>query len=347
MSSRPGFVTATGIVVAVVLLAGVLAWTLLAGPVLFSPGPLNAEAKAAPLGGVSSHAALGNDCGACHPAPWSSSTMSDRCLDCHQGVGDQIAAKTGIHAGLGGQLSTTSCSACHPEHNGTAGALTALDEATFPHELTGYSLRSHARTTQGARFACADCHPKDVMTFDQAVCADCHTKIDAAFMSRHEATYGADCLPCHDGSGRDGANFDHSTAPFKLTGKHLGVDCVKCHTEARSRQGIQKTPQDCYACHAKDDEHDGAYGRRCEDCHTAADWGDATFDHAVFPLDHGSEERKAACVTCHPTDVKRYTCYGCHEHTTSNIQAKHEGKSLAELADCIRCHPGGRQAEGD
>jgi hypothetical protein len=273
--------------------------------------------------------------------------MADRCLDCHEGIGADIKAKKRIHGRLAGAQSSPTCRGCHPEHHGPKGALTDLDETTFPHELTGYSLRSHRRTAQGDTFVCADCHPKDVMTFDQAVCAECHAATDAAFMSRHEAAYGKDCLPCHDGSGRDGANFDHSKTAFELTGKHADVECVKCHTEARSRQGIQNTPQDCYSCHAKDDEHDGAYGRRCEDCHTAADWGEATFDHAVFPLDHGSEERKATCRTCHPTDTKSYTCYGCHEHTTANVLNQHEGKSLAELADCIECHPGGREAEGD
>ena len=79
----------------------------------------------------------------------------------------------------------------------------------------------------------------------------------------------------------------------------------------------------------------------------SASWADATFDHAVFPVNHGGDEEKATCETCHPTDVKTYTCYGCHAHTEGNVRDQHEGQSLAELADCIRCHPGGRPAEGD
>ena len=46
MKKRPGFVSATGIVVAVVLLAGVLAVAVFAGPELFSPGGLNAQTGA-------------------------------------------------------------------------------------------------------------------------------------------------------------------------------------------------------------------------------------------------------------------------------------------------------------
>jgi hypothetical protein len=345
MRGRPGFVSATGIVIAVALLAGVLAWTGLAGPVLFSPGPLNSAATGPALGGVTDHAELTRDCGACHPAPWSAQTMADRCLACHEGVGAQIKTRKGIHGGLAEMGSALTCSGCHPDHRGADAALTVLDPASFPHDLTGYSLRTHKRTAQGRRFTCADCHGNDLMRFDQKVCADCHRSMDAAFMTRHEADYGTECLPCHDGSGT--AAVDHSRFPFKLTGKHAGVACDKCHAGAGSLQDYQKTPQDCFSCHAKDDEHEGAYGRQCEDCHTAADWGEATFDHAVFPLDHGADEEKATCQTCHPTDVKSYTCYGCHAHTEGNVRGEHEGQSLAELADCIRCHPGGRQAEDD
>ena len=342
MSKRPGFFSPSGVVVAVVLLVIVVALTVVAGPMLFSPGSLNSQAKAAALNGAASHAQLGNDCGACHPAPWSAQTMADKCLGCHKPVAAEITAKSGVHGSLAKGQSSPTCRGCHPEHHGPNGALTSLDGATFPHDLFGFSLRSHRETEKGAKFTCADCHPKDYTTFDQAICADCHAAIDAKFMTRHEAAYGKECLGCHDGG--DGTNIDHSKFPFKLTGKHATVACKDCHADAGSLQNFQKTPQDCFACHAKDDEHKGAYGRLCGDCHTAAGWGDATFDHAVFPLDHGDKEQKATCKTCHPTDVKTYTCYGCHAHTTGNVLNAHEGKSLAELADCIECHPGGRQA---
>jgi len=346
MKKRPGFVSATGIAAAGILLAGVLAWTLLAGPGLFSPGPLNAQAGQDERGGVTSHAALGRDCGACHPAPWNAGGMADACVACHTGIGSEIRSGTGLHGGLS-RAGVPACDPCHPDHRGPDAALTELDPAGFPHGATGYSLRTHREMDSGKPFTCADCHPASILTFKQAVCVRCHRDLDAAFMDRHETTYGRDCLPCHDGTGRDGADFDHSAVPFKLTGAHAKVACGDCHTAARSRDGIARTPQDCYACHAADDEHDGAYGKRCEDCHSAEAWDQVTFDHEVFPLDHGSEERKASCETCHPASTGSYTCYGCHEHTEANVLGEHEGQGLAELAACIRCHPGGREAEGD
>jgi len=342
MTRRPGFVSATGIVVAVVLLLGILTWDLVRGPALFSPGPLNAEATGPALGGVTNHAQLGDDCGACHPAPSSSTTMADRCLDCHEAIRADIAAKKGVHGSLAKAQSSPTCRGCHPEHHGPNGALTSLDGATFPHDLFGFSLRSHRETEKGAKFTCTACHPKGYATFDQAICADCHAAIDAKFMTQHEAAYGKECLACHDGSG--GGTVDHSKFSFKLTGKHAAVACKGCHSGAGSLQDFQNTPQDCYSCHAKDDKHNGSFGQQCDQCHATAGWADATFDHTVFPVDHGSKEQKATCKTCHPTDPSTYTCYGCHRHTTANVLNQHEGKSLAELADCIKCHPGGRQA---
>jgi hypothetical protein len=343
---RPGFLSPLGLTLAALLVAAAGAWTHLAGGSLFSPGALNAvraEPAAASLGGVASHAEV-EDCGACHPAPWSSAATADRCLDCHRGVGEEIEAGDGLHGRLPGLRSAPTCGGCHPEHNGPDGALTSLD-ASFPHDVTGFSLRTHAQTPNGNRFACADCHANGYPPFEDAVCADCHRQIDAAFTDRHAETYGAECLACHDGSGRDGAGFDHETTGFALEGEHAGSECEGCHAGARSRRDLEATPQACYACHAGDDEHEGAYGQDCGQCHAASAWEDVTFDHSVFPLDHGSEERTASCQTCHPTTTRRYTCYGCHEHSTAEVLDEHEGRSLTELEDCVRCHPGGREAD--
>jgi Class III cytochrome C family len=344
MSNRPSFLSPTGIVVAAVLLVVVIAVTILASPILFSPGSLNSQAKASTLNGVASHAELANDCGACHPAPWSSQTMADKCLACHTPVGAEMKAKNGIHGSLAKARTSPTCRGCHPEHHGPTGALTSLDGATFPHDLIGFSLRGHQETGKGTKFACADCHPKGYGTFDQAICADCHATIDAGFMSRHEADNGKDCLACHDGSGS--AKVDHNKFAFKLTGKHAGVACKDCHTSTGSLQGLQNTPQDCYSCHAKVDKHNGSFGRQCEQCHTTAGWAGANFDHTVFPVDHGSDQQKATCQTCHPVDSSKYTCFGCHAHTTSNVVNEHEGRSLAQLTDCIKCHAGGRGGGG-
>ena len=335
---RPGFFSPLGLVLAAALAAAVAALTLSFGPVLFSPGPLNAQAKA-PLHGATSHADIGSDCGACHPAPWSSQTSADRCVACHEDVGAELSARAGLHGGLVDGSAPT-CDGCHPEHNGANAALTILDEASFPHDLVGYSLRTHTKTRQGKDFVCLDCHPDGYTTFDVATCADCHAKLDAAFMTQHEAAFGKDCLPCHDGTGK--LAVDHSKFPFKLTGKHADVACKDCHAGDQTMADYQQTPQDCYSCHAEDDEHKGSFGTDCGGCHTTTGWSDVTFDHKVFPIDHGQEREQSTCKTCHPVSTGKYTCYGCHAHTPANVVNEHEGRSLAQLTDCIRCHEGGK-----
>jgi hypothetical protein len=239
-------------------------------------------------------------------------------------------------------MQTPTCGGCHPDHNGPNGALTALNDSSFQHDLTGFTLSGHQDKEKGGRFTCADCHPKGYGAFDQSICVTCHATMNATFMKQHEASVGTDCLPCHDGG--NNAKVDHSKFPFKLTGKHTSVPCSACHPGAKSIQDFQKTPQDCYSCHSKDDKHNGSFGQRCDECHTTAAWTGATFDHTIFPVSHGSDQQKATCQTCHPNGTSTYTCLGCHAHTPASVQSGHEGKSLSQLTDCIKCHPGGRNA---
>jgi len=342
MKDRLGFLSGAGVLAALIALAGVVGWTAVRGPVLFSSGPLNAQGHNHLHQGVTSHSQLAGNCGACHGAPWSSQTMADRCLVCHDNVGADIRSGNGVHGRLMASLSSPTCRGCHTEHHGVNGPLTVHDAAGFPHDLTGYSLRGHMLTSDGRRFACSQCHPKDLTTFDQATCAECHAAIDSGFMNQHEAAYGKACLICHDGKASHGNDFNHNKLAFKLTGKHAGVACGKCHSNVASFQASGQTPRECQACHEKDDAHKGAYGSQCGQCHTPADWGKATFDHKVFPVNHGARGQSSPCKTCHPTDTKSYTCYGCHEHTLGNTQAEHRRLTPAELADCIRCHKGGR-----
>jgi hypothetical protein len=268
--------------------------------------------------------------------------MADRCLACHSEVATQLAGKTGVHGRMLGGLAAPTCRGCHTEHKGASGALTVLDATRFPHDLTGYSLRGHWRTAQGTEFTCQQCHGSDLAHFDQAVCASCHEQMNPAFMARHEKAFGKTCLLCHNGKGADGTNFDHNKLAFKLTGKHKTVACKQCHTDASSLKDPQKAPRECIACHAKDDNHQGSFGAQCGQCHSTDSWGGAKFDHKVFPVSHGARGQTTPCTTCHPNSTNSYSCYGCHEHTPANTQREHPKLTPAQLADCIKCHKGGR-----
>jgi hypothetical protein len=86
MKSRLGCFTFSGITIIILSLLIIGGFTLARGSILFSAGPLNAQIGAQTLGGVRSHADLATKCAACHPAPWQTETMSDRCVACHADV---------------------------------------------------------------------------------------------------------------------------------------------------------------------------------------------------------------------------------------------------------------------
>jgi len=339
--TRLGFLSGIGALAALLVVVLVGGWTLVRGPVLFSSGPLSTKDTNHLHQGVTNHAQLRGKCGACHAAPWSGQTMADRCLACHDETAADITSGSNLHGRLMRTLSRRTCQGCHTEHHGATAPLTIKDSETFPHDLTPYSLQGHKRTAAGKAFACEDCHTKDLAQFDLMVCIACHRSIDAAFMTKHESDYGDVCLLCHDGKVSHGKDFNHNKLAFKLAGKHAKVACGKCHSNAASFSK-NASVRDCVACHEKDDEHKGSFGNQCDQCHNVDGWGNAKFDHSIFPIAHGNHKKPSACTVCHPTDTKSYTCYGCHTHTLANTQREHRKLTPAKLAECVKCHKGGR-----
>ena len=96
MLTVPVFSLTSGIISGILTVLIVVAISLAHGGVLFSPGPLNAKTGAS-LGGISSHADLGSQCSACHPAFWQPVTQADRCIACHTDITTQQQNPTSIH----------------------------------------------------------------------------------------------------------------------------------------------------------------------------------------------------------------------------------------------------------
>jgi hypothetical protein len=355
----------TPLAVAFIVLAavGLVIWGLSSGSSMFSAGPLNAQTKTQPpggqtsggqassgqtsggqpsagqssggqtaiLGGVSSHAALADNCSACHAVPFSSATMAGKCLACHTDVQQEISAQTGLHGKMitAGWAGTT-CGGCHTEHHGAAGKLTVLDKS-FPHNVTGFSLRAHSGET-----SCQDCHGSDFKTFDPRTCESCHQRMDAGFMAQHTAAFGDQCVPCHDGVDRYGENFDHNKLAFPLTGGHADVSCASCHKDATSVEALKSTPTDCYSCHAKDDAHAGKFGTDCAGCHSTASWKDATFDHSKTSFPLTGAHASLSCEKCHVGgnfSAASAECVSCHAEP-----GFHAGAFGSQSTQCASCH---------
>jgi hypothetical protein len=171
-----------------VTLGGIVVWVAVVGPGLFSPGPLSTQTRpGVVLGGVSSHAQLNRNCGACHTAPWSGQSMTDRCLACHTDVTSQIQGHNGIHGTMLGSLSASTCQFCHPEHGGSL-------TANFNHSIFPIN---HGTNQQSS--TCGTCHPNGFATY---TCFGCHFHTPANVVSGHEGGSLAslqDCIRCHAG----------------------------------------------------------------------------------------------------------------------------------------------------
>ncbi len=335
---RLGCLTPFGIGGGVIAVAAVILVALLSGGTMFSPGPLNAYTKAGiTLGGVTSHAALGGNCAACHSSPWNSRGMAASCLSCHTDIQAELKNPSTLH---GAMPDGAACLSCHTEHKGATANITKTDlTSSFPHELLGFSLAAHKKTTGGAEFACADCHialtqsprPSNAYALDSASCISCHVGYQAAFMAQHRADFGDDCLACHNGVDRY-TGFNHAAVSFKLEGKHVDVGCKLCHGTARAPADFTATASTCVACHQKDDEHKGAFGPDCAACHTASGWNQVTFDHnkTAFPLT--GAHITTGCTDCHGNHVYKgtpTTCVACHAEPQ-----EHLGKYGTECATC-------------
>jgi hypothetical protein len=96
--------------------------------------------------------------------------------------------------------------------------------------------------------------------------------------------------------------------------------------------------KECQACHkAPTDALHRQISGNCSQCHSQDKWTPATFDHdKLFQLDR---DHNVKCATCHTgNDYTRYTCYGCHEHTTDNIRRKHIKEGIRDYRNCVECH---------
>lgn len=312
------------------------------GGAIFSPGALHAgDSASVTLGGVRSHAEV--SCSGCHAAPLSARPMAARCEQCHTDIQREFADTTSLHGAFAGGRE---CMSCHTEHRGADGTITSVDGLGEAHEKFGFSLEAHVTTDAKAPFTCRDCHEERSFKFEPARCESCHREYQDPFVTKHVAEWGSDCQSCHDGRDRfsDG-RFSHDTTGFRLDGAHVRTDCVGCHVDTRTLAAFADAPTTCIGCHRADDEHRGGFGTDCASCHTTTTWEGATFDHEVFPLDHG-RRGPSKCSTCHldETDYKQYTCYGCHEHTPANVIRQHRGEvNRTNLDDCVECHAGGRE----
>jgi hypothetical protein len=194
---------------------------------------------------------------------------------------------------------------------------------------------------------CGLCHETGSKKHQGQLCTNCHSHTNikndiihkTGFHGRLPGAIMDNCKHCHtEHKGRNTkialfntSSFDHRKTDFELLGKHAKLSCTSCH---KSGKKYAEAPSQCYACHKKDDVHDGKQGKDCSSCHAATGWKNTTFDHnkkTDFPLK--GAHQKTSCDSCHINQKYKgtpNTCDGCHK-----IQDVHKG---GYGTDCNSCH---------
>jgi len=241
------------------------------------------------------------ECKACHKSPVFKDTPMT-CIACHK--------KDDKHKGSLGDT----CGDCHGERD--------WKENRFDHGKTRFGLLGKHRDVK-----CDDCHKDHKYKDTPPACLACHKKDDV-----HKGQQGEKCERCHSAQSWKLTTFNHASTRFPLLGKHMAVECKKCHATAQYKD----VKTECLACHEKDDVHKRRLGTQCESCHNARNWSLWDYNHNTrtrFKLEGG--HKGLDCYSCHRKPVTgkailSMTCVSCHDKDDV-----HEG---AFGRQCDKCH---------
>src|SRR3989304_1490212 len=95
-TNRLGCFLPIAVITALLTLAAIAGTVYARGNRMFSSGALNSESDST-VGGFSSHAEIGGECGLCHVAPWSAEGMADRCVECHTALAPDMSKIAKAH----------------------------------------------------------------------------------------------------------------------------------------------------------------------------------------------------------------------------------------------------------
>lgn len=282
-----------------------------------------------------------SNCTQCHVL--GNKVSSAKCLNCHTEIKEKISLKKGYHSSE--EVSGKECIVCHSDHHGRKFQLIKFDILKFDHRQTGYPL-----SVPHSKKECRDCHAKKFISDPKArekeatwlglktECLSCHDDY-------HRNTLSSQCLSCHSADAFNPASgFNHSSAQFKLRGKHATVECLKCHKEII--EGGKKYIQfkgilfaSCTSCHK--DPHQNKFGQNCSQCHNEDSFlvlkGVKGFDHNSTDYKLEGKHQAVNCKSCHKgkfTDPLKFArCTDCH--------FDYHRKQFAVngiTPDCSKCH---------
>ena len=242
---------------------------------------------------------------------------------------------TGCHKGdLYGEKLETTCNSCHQKDDKHKGSLGSKCESchverdwkdtTFDHDKrTKYPLLGKHRPPT----KCDSCHKGNLYRAKPPTrCYECHKEDD-----KHQRQLGNNCKACHTEKSWTESNYDHRQSAFPLTGKHVQVECKKCHAAPT----FMDASSECLSCHEKQDTHKLRFGKQCERCHNTRDWKLWDFDHDKTGTRLEGGHKNIPCYDCHRQPLSEKAslpvdCDGCHDKDDV-----HNGSFGPQ---CERCH---------
>ncbi|MBT4369255.1 MAG: hypothetical protein HOD18_01760 [Candidatus Marinimicrobia bacterium] len=319
--------------------------------IIFLKGMLNAQFSPGELAMVHSFLEGTKNCTQCHEVGGKS--LSNGCVECHTPIKMRIDQNRGFH-----KDKQEDCGKCHPDHNSREFKLVHWEkgEKNFDHLNVGFDL-----TGEHKNLECRKCHIEKNIVESSVIswinkypnepisertllgvantCNGCHEDI-------HRGEVSQDCASCHTTKDwkQSRNSFNHDLAKFQLIGEHKKVDCEECHVVDQLRKPpiMQLTDleyQTCGSCHT--DIHKGAYGNKCEKCHTT----EKGWIKNLIPFDHNETEYPLQglhinqdCMACHTEELAGLLpsfkqCSDCHVD-------KHGGQFVErnDKGACESCH---------
>lgn len=228
---------------------------------------------------------------------------------------------------------TTDCFACHAPWRGAW-----AERCTECHAIADVGIKTTTGQPIPTRSVKVSFH-QELLEQDCMACHSDHQGPKLTKRSRKPFTHGLLKLPV-----KDQCSTCHA-APQDAVHRDLQLSCSQCHgdqawTPAQFEHRLLAAAvlDRCQSCHhAPNDRLHRQIQGSCAACHQTAAWTPATFDHDKhFVLDR---DHQTACETCHRQgDFKRYTCYGCHEHSEAKVRSEHLEEGIRDFTNCVKCH---------
>lgn len=261
-----------------------------------------------------------------------------------------------------GLIVTAVCTSCHSSHSILPAAdpkstINGANIATTCMKCHSQIERVHVRVVNGELW--------EKRPHELPICVDCHQPHQVRRVQYTESYPNEFCMSCHQKADLH-RTVDGKTQSLFVDldqiakSKHADIQCVKCHTNARSTRDpvcLNSGKVDCSMCHAEvvEDYNSSTHGQYyavgdsiapyCTDCHGSheildpADPTAATFSTNIPDL----------CGRCHREGKKAAVAYTGEEHQiVKNYTMSIHGKGLLEsgllvTATCVDCHTAHRE----